>query len=351
MRSLSILGVSLLALGCSGPPESVRAQEIGYEVETALAAAAGITEEGIRDRVFALAHDSMRGRWTPSPELERAARWISDHFAALGLEAGGEGGSFVQWYPLPEGATDGTPRGRAATRAPNVVGILPGSDRNLRREYVVFTAHMDHVGVGRPDATGDSIYNGADDNASGTAAVMEIAAAFAALPDAPRRSVAFVLVSGEERGLWGSRHFVDGGRIPAARMVANLNLDMISRNWPDTIVAVGKEHSDLGATVRSVSTRHPELGLVVIPDPWPRQQFFLRSDQHSFARRGVPALFFFNGTHEDYHRPGDVPERIDAEKAARVAQLVFLTGLEVANRPERPRWNPESYERIVQPGR
>jgi len=177
---------------------------------------------------------------------------------------------------------------------------------------------------------------------------MAIAAAFASLPEPPRRSIAFVLVSGEERGLWGSRHFVDHGRIPPERMVANLNLDMVSRNWPDTIVAVGKEHSDLGSTVRAVSLRHPELGLAVIPDPWPRERFFFRSDQFNFARRGVPALFFFNGTHEDYHRPGDIPERIDAEKAARVARLAFLTGLEAADRPERPQWNPESYERIVQ---
>jgi Zn-dependent M28 family amino/carboxypeptidase len=228
------------------------------------------------------------------------------------------------------------------------VAILPGRDRNLRREYVVFSAHMDHVGIGRPDARGDSIYNGADDNASGTAAVIAIAAAFASLPEAPRRSIAFVLVSGEERGLWGSRHFVDEGRIPPERMVANLNLDMIGRNWPDTIVAVGKEHSELGPLVRDVAHRHPDLGLVVIPDPWPGQRFFFRSDQHSFARRGVPSLFLFSGTHEDYHRPGDVPERVDAEKTARVARLAFLAGLEVAEGTERPRWNPESHERIVE---
>ena len=313
----------------------------------ALQAAAGISEETFQDWVFVLAHDSMRGRWTPSRELDQAARWIADHFRELGLRPGGGGGDFLQWYSVPRDAR--APGGRI--RAPNVVGILPGSDPNLAREFVVYSAHMDHVGVGRPDATGDSIYNGADDNASGTVAVMKIAAAFAALPEPPRRSVAFVLVSGEERGLWGSRHFVDQGGIPPTRMVANLNLDMIGRNWPDTIVLVGKEHSDLGETIRETAHRHPELGLEVIRDPWPAQRFFFRSDQISFARRGVPAVFFFSGTHEDYHRPGDLPKRVNAEKAARVGRLAFLAGMEVANRTSPPRWNPESYDQIVQPQR
>jgi hypothetical protein len=343
-----LLAWAFLALGCSGPPGAAEAQEGAPDTADVRAAASVITEEGIRDKVFLLAHDSMRGRWTPSPELEQAARWAQARFRELGLRPGGDGGSHLQWYPLPEGATGPGARGGDATRAPNVVAILPGRDRNLRREYVVFSAHMDHVGIGRPDARGDSIYNGADDNASGTAAVMAIAAAFAALPEAPRRSVAFVLVSGEERGLWGSRHFVDRGRIPTELMVANLNLDMIGRNGPDTIVAVGKEHSDLGPMVRDVALRHPELGLVVIPDPWPRERFFFRSDQYSFARRGVPSLFLFSGTHEDYHRPGDLPDRVDADKAARVARLAFLAGLEIAEGTERPRWNPESHDRIVE---
>jgi hypothetical protein len=313
----------------------------------AVQAAAEISQETFRDWVFVLAHDSMRGRWTPSPELDQAARWIADHFRNLGLRPGAGGGDFLQWYPVPR--EDQVPRG--GIRAPNVVGILPGSDPDLAREFVVYSAHMDHVGVGRPDASGDSIYNGADDNASGTVAVMTIAAAFAALPETPRRSVAFVLVSGEERGLWGSRHFVDQGGIPPTRMVANLNLDMIGRNWPDTIVLVGKEHSDLGETVRETAHRHPELGLTVIRDPWPGQRFFFRSDQFSFARRGVPAIFFFSGTHEDYHRPGDLPGWVNAEKAARLARLAFLAGLEVADRTSPPRWNPESYDQIVQPQR
>ncbi|MCL6506206.1 MAG: M28 family peptidase [Bryobacteraceae bacterium] len=132
-------------------------------------------------------------------------------------------------------------------------------------------------------------------------------------------------------------------------MVANINADMIGRNWRDTIVVIGKEHSDLGATLARVVARHAELGLTAIDDLWPEQNFYQRSDHFNFARRGVPILFFFSGTHPDYHRPSDSPDKIDAEKLARVAQLMFWVGLEVANASQRPQWDPESYRRYVTP--
>ncbi|GBD33694.1 Leupeptin-inactivating enzyme 1 [bacterium HR33] len=231
---------------------------------------------------------------------------------------------------------------------PNVVGILEGSDPQLKNEYMVFSAHMDHVGVGRPDATGDTIYNGADDNASGTTAILELAEAFSLLAPRPKRSLIFLTVSGEEMGLWGSDYFTSNPPVPLSQLVADLNADMIGRNWKDTIVVIGKEHSDLGQTLARVSARHPELRMAPIDDLWPEERFFFRSDHFNFARRGVPALFFFNGVHGDYHRPGDEAHKIDAEKASRVIKLIFYLGLEIANAPSRPRWNPESYRVIVQ---
>jgi hypothetical protein len=234
--------------------------------------------------------------------------------------------------------------------APNVVGILEGSDPALRDEYVVFSAHMDHVGIGTPDERGDSIFNGADDDASGTTAVIEIAEAMASLPTAPRRSMIFLLVSGEEKGLWGSEYFSENPSVPASRIVADLNIDMVGRNWPDTIVAIGKEHSDLGATLERVNAAHPELRMTAIDDIWPEESFYTRSDHYNFAIKGVPILFFFNGTHADYHGRDDEPDRIDGEKAARIARLVFYLGAELANADARPSWNPESYRRIVNGG-
>ncbi|MEX2048393.1 MAG: M20/M25/M40 family metallo-hydrolase [Gemmatimonadota bacterium] len=231
--------------------------------------------------------------------------------------------------------------------APNVVAILDGSDPALRGEYVVFSAHMDHVGIGAPDAAGDSIYNGADDDASGTIAVVEIAEAMASLGTKPRRSMVFLLVSGEEKGLWGSEYFADNSPIPVDRLVANLNMDMVGRNWADTIVAIGKEHSDLGSTLERINAAHPELRMTAIDDLWPQESFYTRSDHYNFARNGVPVLFFFNGTHADYHGLDDEVERIDGEKAARIARLVFYLGAEIGNTPTRPQWNPESRAAIV----
>jgi len=230
--------------------------------------------------------------------------------------------------------------------APNTIGILPGTDPKLKNEYVVFSAHMDHVGI--TPGPGDTINNGADDNASGTAGVIELAEAFSRPGARPRRSLLFITVSGEEKGLWGSRYFSEHPTVPLESMVADINLDMLGRNWADTIVAIGKEHSDLGATLERVNAAHPELRMVAIDDRWPEERFYFRSDHYNFARKGVPVLFFFNGVHEDYHRPSDSPEKINAEKESRILKLLYYLGLEIGNVPARPEWDPESKSMIVE---
>lgn len=230
--------------------------------------------------------------------------------------------------------------------APNVAAILTGSDPVLRDEYIVFSAHMDHVGT-NPNAKSDSIWNGADDDASGTAGVMELAEAFSMPGARPKRSLIFLTVSGEEKGLWGSEYFAAHLPVPVSQVVANVNMDMIGRNWRDTIVVIGKEHSDLGATLSRVTAEHPELRMQPIDDLWPNENFYFRSDHFNFARRGVPVLFFFNGTHKDYHQATDTPDKIDAEKEARIVRLVYYLGLEVGNASTRPQWNPDSFKRIV----
>jgi hypothetical protein len=230
--------------------------------------------------------------------------------------------------------------------APNTVGILEGSDSRLKNEYVVFSAHMDHIGITRGQR--DSINNGADDDASGTVGVIELAEAFSQPGARPRRSLIFLTVSGEEKGLWGSEYFASNPPVPVKQMVAGINIDMIGRNWPDTIVAIGKEHSDLGATLTRVNTAHPELRMTAIDDRWPEERFYFRSDHYNFARKGVPILFFFNGVHEDYHAVTDSPDKINSEKEARILKLLFYLGQEVANSPKRPEWNPESYKEIVE---
>ncbi len=239
------------------------------------------------------------------------------------------------------------------TSSPNTVGILEGTDPALKNEYIVFSAHMDHVGTSGQGACramgADTICNGADDDASGTVGVVELAEAYAQAGARPRRSLIFLTVSGEEQGLDGSEWFADHPPVPIGQIVADINMDMIGRNWKDTIAVIGKEHSDLGRTLNRVNAAHPELRMTAIDDLWPQERFYFRSDHFNFARKGVPILFFFNGVHADYHRPSDSPEKIDAEKESRILKLIYYLGLEVGNAAERPKWVPESYREIVQP--
>ena len=360
-RCAGVLAASLMLSACGDGPGDAEPRVPAVDQVAARTAAATIRGAEVLQRIAVMADDSMRGRPTPSPELDQVANWIAGEFGRWGLQpldqarrsaarpsaaqsSAAPASGFVRRYRIPADADS------AGVSAPNVVGVVEGSDPELRGEYVVFSAHIDHVGVGAPDASGDSIYNGADDDASGVAVMMEVAEAFASLDPRPRRSALFVMVSGEEGGLWGSNAIVADPNIDLDALVANFNADMVGRNWPDTIVAIGREHSELGTLLESVQRRLPELGMTAIDDRWPDEQFFFRSDHYTFARHGIPALFFFNGVHDDYHRPSDEVDRIDADKAARIGRLIFHLGLEVADRPERPQWNASSRRRIVDGG-
>jgi hypothetical protein len=227
------------------------------------------------------------------------------------------------------------------SRPPNVVALLPGSDPALKDTYIIFSAHMDHVGVGQPNAKGDSIFNGADDDASGTSAVLEVAQAFARLPPKPKRSIIFLTVSGEEKGLLGSDYFASHLPVPAEKVVADINIDMIGRNNPDTVVAIGQEYTTLGETVQQVAKANSDLKLKVAPDLWPQEQLFFRSDHFSFAKRKIPAIFFTTGLHDDYHQPSDEPQTIDVDKLARIARLVYHLGFAVSDASTPPKWTEQ----------
>jgi hypothetical protein len=225
--------------------------------------------------------------------------------------------------------------------APYVVGMLPGRDPKLRDQYVIVTAHLDHLGIQAPDARGDSIYNGADDNASGVAALIEIAGALGRLAERPRRSVLFFATSGEEIGIRGSEYFTAHPPVPLEHIVADINLDGIGRSWqPDTVSAEGSPLSSLGRTVRLVAAAHPMLSLSLVDDQWPDRDYFSTSDQIWFARRGVPSLFLSStGPDAHYHRPSDEASTIDEDITSRIARLAAWLALEVANATERPRWD------------
>jgi Zn-dependent M28 family amino/carboxypeptidase len=232
---------------------------------------------------------------------------------------------------------------------PSVIGVLPGRNPRLRNEYVVISAHLDHLGVRIPADKGDSIYNGADDNASGVAAVIETAHALGRIGRRPGRSVIFFTPSAEEVCICGSEYFTRQPPVPIGAIVADVNLDGIGRSWQaDTVSAVGSPYSTLGRTVRTVAQAHPGLSLTVVDDQWPDRQYFTTSDQIWFARRGVPSIFLSSsGPDEHYHRVSDEAGTIEPDFTARISRLGAWLVQAVAEDPERPRWD-EAARRSLQ---
>lgn len=224
----------------------------------------------------------------------------------------------------------------------NVVGFLEGSDK--KEEFVFITAHYDHLGK-----RGDSIiYYGADDDGSGTVSVLELAEAFVkakAAGKGPRRSIVFMAVSGEEKGLWGSEYYSDHPLFPLNKTTVDLNIDMIGRIDPKRkegdstnyvyVVGDDKLSSDLRPISESMNKKYTKLELdYKYNAPKDPERIYYRSDHYNFARKGVPIIFYFNGTHNDYHRPTDTPDKINYSLMAKRAQLVFYTAWEMANRNE-----------------
>lgn len=253
---------------------------------------------------------------------------------------------------------------RTPVDAPNVVGILRGSDASLAGQYLIVSAHLDHLGVGRP-VNGDSIYNGAMDNASGIATLLETARAFQEHHVKPRRSIIFLAVTGEEEGELGSAYFALHPTVPASGIVADLNTDMYLPIIPLTgVFAYGWNESDLGKDIAPVLEAHH---LKNLEDPEPEQVRFIRSDQYSFIQRGIPALAFKAGYTKDspsdstigtwlttrYHRPSDdLAQPVNFETAVAFDALYFDIVKAVADRPTRPAWYPQSvFASIKRPGR
>jgi hypothetical protein len=288
-----------------------------------------VRSEDVRASLFALSADSMEGRMTGRPGSARAARFIAEQMRAYGVAPAGDSGYF-QRVPLTLAARPGgrrvpslLPGWADVDTVPaerrligvNVAGVLRGSDPAVRDEAVLVDAHYDHLGIG-PAVGGDSVYNGADDDASGVVAVLEVARALARGP-APRRTVIFLATTGEEVGLLGTRWYIDHPVVPLDRTVANLEVEMIGR--PDSLAGgtgrawlTGYERSTMGDALKAA-------GIPIVADPRPSQNFFERSDNIAFARRGIPAhtLSSFN-LHEDYHTPADGPERVDVAHMTRV---------------------------------
>src|SRR6476661_4513852 len=268
--------------------------------------------------------------------------------------------------PLPHFPLIPTIRARASVNkktveSANLVAELPGSDPKLKNEYVVLSAHLDHLGVGEP-INGDRIYNGAMDNASGSAVLLDLVGSLRKLGRHPKRSLLFVFVTGEEKGLLGSRYFTAHPTVKPGSMIANINIDMFLPILPLKVLTVyGLAESDMGGMVREIAQ---SLGVQVQADPEPQRNAFIRSDQYNFIRHGVPALamgvgfekgsaeqeIFKNWRTQRYHAPSDdLDQPVDLAAAGKYEEIVRALMVRAANDPGRPQWKANSFFRRYAP--
>ena len=351
-----------------------------------------ITATDLRTRLYIYADDSMMGRRVGTKGNLMATRYIESEVRRMGLEPAGDSGTFFQ--DIHPDSIRGMPRGTQFPpgTARNVVAILRGSDPVLRNEYVAIGAHNDHIGIRATpadydslrtfnielDRTGnpmwdrripadkraaaraaihvnvdslrrirpahlDSINNGADDDGSGTVAVLEIAQNLAAAPVKPKRSILFIWHAGEEEGLWGSEYFTDHPTVPRDSIVTELNIDMIGRGRADDVKGGGPGYvqligsrrlsTELGDLVESVAKTEPmpfKFDYQYDANGHP-QQYYCRSDHYEYARYGIPIVFFSTGGHRDYHQVTDEPQYIDYDQLARVSSLVRDVAIRAAN--------------------
>ena len=328
----------------------------GLQAATARAAAippgatrllAGISADSLKGNLSFLASDALEGRGTPSRGLDIAAEYIAAQFRRAGLEPLGDNGYFqtADWNLIdprrdrhPEAAAGGPRLVR------NVVGVLRGSDPVLARTYVLVTAHYDHLGVGKGD--GDQVFNGANDDGSGTVSVIELANAFAAQKPRPKRSIVFMTVFGEEHGLVGSRYYGAHPLVPVASTVADINLEQVGRTddseGPEVRAAAvtGFDYSDVGSVLRKAGEA---TGVNITRHPVNSDRYFAYSDNQALADLGVPShTISVAYEYPDYHGVADTWDKIDYPNMAAVDRTVALAVWTIANDPVAPRWNADN---------
>jgi len=296
------------------PPLRPMAQ--GAEQSTLKAALLSIRANDLKAHVNVLADDTFEGREAGSRGGRAAGGYLASHLQKAGLRGGGDAEGYFQQF--------GTHR--------NVLAVLEGSDPVLKNEFIILGAHYDHVGYGNArNSYGPTgyIHNGADDNASGTASLLELADAFASLPVPPKRSILFAFWDGEEAGLLGSKHWISRPTIPKDRIAFAFNIDMLGRLRNNRIEILGNRTS---YGLRKMVSRHnQEIGLE-LDFTW---EMTANSDHYTFASNNIPVLMPFTGLHEDYHRPSDDAEKINNAGMERVVRLLFLVSQEIAEVPDR----------------
>jgi Zn-dependent M28 family amino/carboxypeptidase len=330
---LLILPITLLA---QNPDLSEDSLKLKY--------ANSITVEDLKEYLYVLASDSMKGRETGTLGQRNAANFIATFFKEIGIPPY-KYNTYLQKFKVRNVRRYGKWKkqpNKKYIKGENIIGYIEGTD--LKDELLVITAHYDHLGT-KEDSL---IYNGADDNGSGTSSIMEIAQAFMLAKkegNGPRRSVLIMPVSGEEKGLLGSKYYADNPIYPLENTIANLNVDMIGRiddyhDNPDYVYLIGSDRlsTELHQISEDVNKQYINLELdYKFNEEEDPNRYYYRSDHYNFAKNNIPVIFYFNGVHADYHKTSDTVDKIHFGKIQKISRYIFLTAWELANRNERPK--------------
>ncbi len=329
MKKVIFIALAVVMVGC-GAHRSKSIEDVNP-----MEYAESITSKELKEHLYTFASDEFQGRETGEPGQKMAAEYLKKEYKALSIVSPIGGDDYFQEVPanmFRGGVKD----------SENVLAYIPGSEKP--NEILVISSHYDHVGM---DDEGN-VFNGADDDGSGTVAVLEIAEAFAqARKDGftPKRSILFLNVTGEEKGLIGSKFYTDNPVFALSQTVADLNIDMIGRTDEahkkndNYVYLIGSDKlsSDLHKLSEEVNAKYTKLDLdYTYNDEKDPNRFYYRSDHYNFAKNNIPIIFYFNGVHADYHKMTDTPDKIRYDLLETRARLVFLTAWEIANREERP---------------
>lgn len=296
-----------------------------------------ISADELKTHLYIVAGDEMEGRNTGEPGQKKAGKYLISQYEKMGISYPKEGKGWYQKVPSEFMARSFSPK---LNDSENIWAFIEGSEKP--QEVIVISAHYDHVGMKNGE-----VYNGADDDGSGTVALLEIAKAFQQAKkdgNGPKRSILFLHVTGEEHGLHGSRYYSENPLFPIKNTVADLNIDMIGRRDDkhkdngNYIYLIGSDRlsTDLHNISEKANKDYTKLTLdYKYNDRNDPERIYYRSDHYNFAKKGIPALFYFNGVHADYHKATDTPDKIEYDLLQKRAQLVFATAWELANRSER----------------
>lgn len=334
MKSLFVSLLTVLAVSCNSAQNSVSNTPV--KEMNRVDYANTITAEDLKTHLYIYASDEMEGRMTGSKGQKLAVEYLRNFYQDQGIDSPIEKNNYYQKIPGSYFS-----RKNDMTDSENVVAYIKGSE--LPEELIIISAHLDHVGI---DKNGN-VFNGADDDGSGTIAILEMAEAFQkAVKDGkgPKRSILFLHVTGEEIGLYGSKYYTENPLFPLKNTVCDLNIDMIGRIDPDKaanpnyiyLIGSDKLSQELHDISEEINETYSNLELdYKFNDEDDPNRFFYRSDHYNFAKNNIPVIFYFNGVHADYHKITDTPDKIEYELMAKRTQFIFQTAWEIANREDR----------------